>query len=180
MAEENRRITEIVRREGGRLRNFILRRVPDPNEAEDILQDAFSELVAAFRLPMAIEQAGAWLFRVARNLMIDRARKMRPEPLPEGRGEDNADLRLDLLLPDPNEGPEALYIRRIILAELTAAIDELPPEQREVFVAHELEGKSFKELATASATSVNTLLARKRYAVLRLRERLQTIYDEYC
>ena len=179
MAEQNKRIFETVTRERGRLRNFIRRRVPDASEAEDILQDVFYEFVAAYRLPESIEQVGAWLFGVARNRIIDRFRKKKEEPLPEVSGEGDEGTWLDEVLPSPDAGPEAAYARAVLLEELYAALAELPVEQRDVFIAHELEGRSFKELAAESGVGVNTLLARKRYAVLHLRARLQTIYDEF-
>jgi RNA polymerase sigma factor (sigma-70 family) len=179
MAEQNKRIVETVTRERGRLRNFIRRRVPDASEAEDILQDVFYEFVAAYRLPESIEQVGAWLFGVARNRIIDRFRKKKEEPLPEVSGEGDEGTWLDEVLPSPDAGPEAAYARAVLLEELYAALAELPVEQRDVFIAHELEGRSFKELAAESGVGVNTLLARKRYAVLHLRARLQTIYDEF-
>ena len=179
MAEQDKRITETISRERGRLRNFIRRRVPDANEAEDILQDVFFEYVEAYRLPETIEQVGAWLFRVARNRIIDRFRKKREVQLPESDdGEDDGHW-LEEVLPSPDAGPEAAYARGVLLEELFAALNELPKEQRDVFIAHELDGRSFKELAAESGASVNTLLARKRYAVLHLRERLQTIYNEF-
>jgi RNA polymerase sigma factor (sigma-70 family) len=178
MAEQDKRITETLLRERGRLRNFIRRRVPDVNEAEDILQDVFFEYVEAYRLPEPIEQVGAWLFRVARNRIIDRFRKKREVQLPDAPdGEDDAHW-LEEVLPSPEAGPEAAYARGVLLEELTAALGELPQEQRDVFIAHELDGRSFKELAEESGASLNTLLARKRYAVLHLRKRLQAIYDE--
>jgi RNA polymerase sigma factor (sigma-70 family) len=155
--------------------------VPDPRDAEDILQDVFYELVEANRLLMPIEHVTGWLFRVARNRITDLFRKKKPESFTEVApgSEDDEVLQLEDLLPSPDAGPEALYARRVLLDDLEAAIDELPKEQREVFVAHELEGRSFKEMAEETGTSVNTLLSRKRYAVLRLRERLQSIYDEF-
>jgi RNA polymerase sigma factor (sigma-70 family) len=177
MAEQDKRITETLLRERGRLRNFIRRRVPDVNEAEDILQDVFFEYVEAYRLPEPIEQVGAWLFRVARNRIIDRFRKKREVQLPDA-AEDEDGRWLDEVLPSSDGGPEAAYARGVMLEVLTAALGELPKEQREVFIAHELDGRSFKELAEESGTSMNTLLARKRYAVLHLRKRLQAIYDE--
>ena len=177
-AEQDKRIAETVTRERGRLGNFICRRVPDASEAEDILQDVFYEFVEAYRLPEPIEQVGAWLFRVARNRIIDRFRKKREEQLPELSGEDEQGNWLDEVLPSADAGPEALYARGVLLEELTAALDELPREQRAVFIAHELDGRSFKELAAESGLTVNTLLARKRYAVLHLRARLQALYDE--
>jgi RNA polymerase sigma factor (sigma-70 family) len=178
MAEQDKRITETISQERGRLRNFIRRRVPDANEAEDILQDVFFEYVEAYRLPEPIEQVGAWLFRVARNRIIDRFRKKREVQLPEVPDGEDDGRWLEEVLPSPESGPEAAYARGVLLEELTAALAELPQEQREVFIAHELDGRSFKELAAESGTGVNTLLARKRYAVLHLRKRLQSIYDE--
>ena len=179
MAEQDKRIAETVSRERGRLGNFIRRRVPDASEAEDILQDVFYEFVAAYRLPQPIEQVGAWLFRVARNRIIDRFRKKKEESLPEMSGEGDEEFWLDEVLPSPDAGPEAAYARTVLMEELTAALDELPEEQRTVFIAHELDGRSFKELAVVSGVGVNTLLARKRYAVMHLRARLQLIYDEF-
>lgn len=179
MAEQDKRITETISRERGRLRNFIRRRVPDANEAEDILQDVFFEYVEAYRLPEPIEQVGAWLFRVARNRIVDRFRKKREVQLPELSGEADDEHWLEEVLPSPDAGPEAAYARGVLLEELYVALEELPKEQRDVFIAHELDGRSFKELAADSGASVNTLLARKRYAVLHLRARLQTIYDEF-
>ncbi len=179
MAEQDKRITETITRERGRLRNFIRRRVPDTNEAEDILQDVFFEYVEAYRLPEPIEQVGAWLFRVARNRIIDRFRKKREVQLPEPPGDADDGYWLEEVLPSPEAGPEAAYARGVLMQELYAALEELPREQRDVFIAHELEGRSFKEMAAASGIGSNTLLARKRYAVLHLRARLQTIYDEF-
>jgi RNA polymerase sigma factor (sigma-70 family) len=179
--EQDRRIAEVVNREQSRLRNFIRRRVPDPRDAEDILQDVFYELVEANRLLMPIQHVTGWLFRVARNRITDLFRKKKPESFSDAAVADEGDevLQLEDLLPSPDAGPEALYARNVLLDELELAIDELPEEQREVFVAHELEGRSFKEMAAAAGVTVNTLLSRKRYAVLRLRERLQGIYDEF-
>jgi RNA polymerase sigma factor (sigma-70 family) len=179
--EQDRRISEVVRREQGRLRNFIRRRVRDAGDTEDVLQDVFYELVAANRLLMPIEHVTSWLFRVARNRIVDLFRKKKPESFSDATvtDADGEMLRLEDLLPSPDAGPEALYTRGVLLDELEEAIDELPEEQREVFVAHELEGHSFKEISAETGVSVNTLLSRKRYAVLRLRERLQTIYDEF-
>lgn len=179
MAEQDKRIAETVLRERGRLANFIRRRVPDPGEAEDILQDVFYEFVAAYRLPEPIEQVGAWLFRVARNRIIDRFRKKKEEPLPKVSGEADEGTWLDEVLPSPDAGPEAAYARAVLLEELYAALAELPEEQRAVFIAHELDGHSFKELAAESGVGVNTLLARKRYAVMHLRAKLKDIYDEF-
>src|SRR6476646_7555747 len=182
--EQDQRISEVVKREGSRLRNFIRRRVPDRRDAEDVLQDVFYKLVEANRLLMPIEHVTGWLFRVARNRITDLFRERRPEsfsaPMPQVHDDDDAGelLQLEDLLPSPDAGPEALYLRNLLLDELALALDELPDEQREVFVAHELEGRTFKELAAETGVSVNTLLSRKRYAVLHLRERLQSIYNE--
>jgi RNA polymerase sigma factor (sigma-70 family) len=179
--EQDKRISEVVKREQSRLRSFIRRRVHDPRDAEDILQDVFYELVEANRLLMPIAHVTGWLFRVARNRILDLIRKKRPESFSDTAiwDENDQHLRLEDLLPSPDAGPELLYVRSVLLDELELAIDELPKEQREVFVAHELEGHSFKEMAAATGVSVNTLLSRKRYAVLHLRERLQSIYDEF-
>ncbi|NYF21735.1 RNA polymerase sigma factor (sigma-70 family) [Xanthomonas sp. JAI131] len=181
--ETDRAIAATVLRERSRLGNFIRRRVLDRAEAEDILQDVLSEFVQAYRLPAPIEQASAWLFQVARNRIIDRFRKRNAQPLQEYRddaGEDADDdtLRLDLALPAPGGGPDAAYARARLLLALQQALDELPQSQSEVFVAHEFEGRSFKQMAADSGIAINTLLARKRYAVLYLRARLQTAYDE--
>jgi len=179
--DRDQRISEVVKREQSRLRSFIRRRVPDPRDAEDILQDVFYKLVEANRLLMPIEHVTGWLFRVARNRITDLFRKKKPETFSDAAVEDEAGeaLQLEDLLPSPDAGPEALYIRSVLLDELELALDELPDEQREVFVAHELEGRSFREMAAETGVSVNTLLSRKRYAVLHLRERLQSIYDEF-
>ena len=179
--EQDQRITQVVRQEQGRLRNFIRRRVPDPLDAEDILQEVFYELVEANRLLMPIEHVTGWLFRVARNRITDLFRKKKPESFSDAAvaDEEGELLRLEDLLPSPDAGPDALYARSVLLEELEFALDELPEEQREVFVGHELEGRSFKEMAAETGVSVNTLLSRKRYAVLHLRERLQSIYDEF-
>ena len=181
MTEQDRQITEIIAEERSRLRNFIRRRVPDPSDAEDIVQEVFYELVEANRLLMPIEHVTGWLFRVARNRITDLFRKKKPETFSDAAvvDEDGEVLRIEDLLPSPDAGPEALYFRNVLLDELEFALDELPGEQREVFVAHELEGRSFKEMAAETGVSVNTLLSRKRYAVLHLRERLQSIYDEF-
>jgi RNA polymerase sigma factor (sigma-70 family) len=177
--EQNQRISEAIERERTRLWQFIRKRVADRSDAEDILQDVFYELVEASRLTRPIEQVAAWLFRVARNRIIDLFRKKRPEAITVARSEDEPGLNLVDLLPSLDGGPEAAYAQTILFEELEDALDELPEEQREVFIAHELEGRSFKELAAESGLSVNTLLSRKRYAVLHLRRRLQAIYDEY-
>src|SRR5438270_5614907 len=173
--EQDQRISDVVRREQSRLGNFIRRRVPDPSDAEDILQEVFYELVEANRLLMPIEHVTGWLFRVARNRITDLFRKKQPESFSEQEiaSDDEDTYRFEDMLPSPDAGPEALYVRNALLDELHAALEELPKEQREVFMAHELEGRSFAEMAAASGVSVNTLLARKRYAVLYLRKLLQ-------
>jgi RNA polymerase sigma factor (sigma-70 family) len=177
--EQDRRISDVVQREQSRLLRFIRRRVPDPRDAEDILQDVFYELVEANRLLVPIEHITGWLFRVARNRITDLFRKKKPESFGEGANEDDERLRVEDLLPSPDAGPDALFARSLLLDALELAVEELPEEQREVFVAHELEGRSFKEMAAETGVSVNTLLSRKRYAVRHLRERLQAMYDEF-
>jgi RNA polymerase sigma factor (sigma-70 family) len=191
--EQDQRISDVVKRERSRLRNFIRRRVPDPRDAEDILQDVFYELVEANRLLMPIDHVTGWLFRVARNRITDLFRRNKPQrfsatALPakafavaatvDDDDEDAGRLPWEELLPSPDAGPDALYARSVLLDELERAVDALPEDQRDVFVAHELEGRSFKEMAAETGVSMNTLLSRKRYAVLRLRERLQRIYNE--
>jgi RNA polymerase sigma factor (sigma-70 family) len=182
ITDRDRDITETVLRERSRLGNFIRRRVNDAGDAEDILQDVFHEFVEAYRLPAPIEQASAWLFRVARNRIVDRFRKKKEVPLSvaaDSHDDVESEWRLDLALPDPMASPEAAYARSTLLAALQAALYELPDEQREVFVAHELEGSSFNEMVARSGVGLNTLLARKRYAVLHLRKRLQPLYDDF-
>jgi RNA polymerase sigma factor (sigma-70 family) len=180
--EQNRRIAETVKREQGRLRSFIRKRVLDESDVEDILQEVFYELVQAYRLMKPLEQVGAWLFRVARNRIIDRFRSRKQEALrsdPAGATEEAERFPWEDMLPSPDTGPEAAYARELLLEEIDAALDELPEEQREVFVAHEFEGRSFRELAEASGVSVNTLLSRKHYAAVYLRRRLRSIYEEF-
>jgi len=179
--EQDQRISDVVKREQPRLRNFIRRRVRDPLDVEDILQDVFYRLVEANRLLMPIEHVTGWLFRVARNRITDLFRKKEPENFSEIEPveEEDESLSFEDLLPSPDAGPEARYARSVLLEELERALDELPREQRAVFVAHEFEGRSFKELSAETGESVNTLLSRKRYAVLHLRERLQQVYDEF-
>lgn len=182
MVDQDQRISEAVSREQSRLRSFIRRRVADPGDAEDILQEVFYELVEAYRMMKPAEQVTAWLFRVARNRITDLFRKRSREALrgePERVAEEGEVLSLEELLPSPDAGPEAAHARSVLLEELDDALDELPAEQREVFIAHELMGYSFKELSAQTGLSVNTLLSRKHYAVLHLRERLQAIYDEF-
>src|SRR5260370_396655 len=181
MAEQDDRISEAIDRDKTRLRNFIRRRVADPSDAEDILQEVFYELVETYRLMKPIEKVGSWLVRVARNRITDLVRKRKPEastndPVAEQEGEF---LTLEDLLPSREAGPEAAYARTVLLAELEDALEDLPDEQREVFLAHEIEGRSFKDLAAETGLSVNTLLSRKHYAVIHLRERLRAVYDEF-
>jgi len=178
--ERDQQLSDVVRKERGRLLGFIRGRVPDPLDAEDILQDVFHELAEANRLLVPIDHVTGWLFRVARNRIIDLFRRRRPERLsvPLAGADGVAGASLEDLLPSPEAGPEALYARRVLLEELAMALDELPEEQRAVFVAHELEGRSFKELAAETGVSINTLLSRKHYAVLHLRERLQELRDD--
>ncbi|HQT25712.1 MAG TPA: sigma-70 family RNA polymerase sigma factor [Burkholderiales bacterium] len=177
MKERDSRTAEAVLREGRRLRNFIRRRVPDPMDAEDILQDVFFAFFEACRLPEPLEETGAWLFRVARNRIIDRFRRKQREPFcDEGNGEEDS---LSESAAPSEDGPEALFARKALLEELDRAFNALPQAQREVFLAHELEGKSFRELALESGLPLNTLLARKRYAVLGLRIRLKEFYRDF-
>ena len=177
-ADQNRRLSEVIQRERRGLFRFIRKRVDDEGDAEDILQDVFYELIEAYRLMKPIEQVGSWLYRVARNRIIDLFRKRRPEAIGEMPLDGDVDPFEDLL-PSTDAGPDALYARSVLLEELDAALQELPAEQREVFVAHEMDGHSFKELADETGLSINTLLSRKRYAILHLRRRLQAIYDEF-
>jgi len=186
ITKQDSEITETVLRERKKLGSFIARRVSDQSEADDILQDVFYEFMQACHLPAPIEQASAWLFRVARNRIIDRFRKKKEQSLYAANGDTgdtlddcDSEYRLDLMMPSAENGPEALYARSVLLKELQLALDELPENQRDVFIAHELEGISFKQMSLQSGVTVNTLLARKRYAVLYLRTRLQTIYDEF-
>jgi RNA polymerase sigma factor (sigma-70 family) len=179
--EQDQRISAAIQREGQRLLQFIRKRVDDQGDAEDILQDVFYELTEAYRVMKPVEQIGAWLYRVARNRIIDRFRKVRPEAFAEVPARETGEgmLRFEDLLPSPDAGPEAAYARGVLLEELDAALEELPEEQRSVFVAHEIDGRSFKQLAAETGLSVNTLLSRKHYAVVYLRRRLQAIYEEF-
>ena len=178
----DRQVYEELERERPRLRNWIRRRLADPSEVEDVLQDVFFELVQVDRLLSPIEDVGAWLYRVARNRITDLFRKKRPEALADQliTTHTGEALSLEDLLPSPEAGPEAIYARGILIEELADSIEALPAEQREVFLAHEIEGLSFREISALTGTSVNTLLARKRYAVLQLRRRLQVIYEEFA
>lgn len=179
--EQDRQISEVVKRERARLLNFIRRRVADPGDAEDVLQDVFYRLVEANRLLMPIEHVTGWLFRVARNRIADLFRKKEPENFSDLDVEEDDEewLSFEDLLPSPDAGPEAAYARNAMLRELERALHELSPEQRDVFVAHEFEGQSFNEISERTGVSVNTLLSRKRYGVLHLRERLRRAYDDF-
>jgi RNA polymerase sigma factor (sigma-70 family) len=182
MAEQDQRISEVISRDRPRLHNFIRKRVADVADAEDILQDVFYELLEAYRMMKPVEQVTAWLFQVARNRITDLFRKKNREESrtdPATPAEDGELLLLEELLPSPDAGPEAAYARSVLLEELDHALDELPEEQREVFIGHELMGYSFKELSARSGVGLNTLISRKHYAVLHLRKRLQAIYDEF-
>ena len=181
MTEQDRRISDVVSTQGARLRNFIRRRVPNDADAEDLLQEVFYELVEANRLLMPIEYVTGWLFQVARNRITDLFRKKKPENFSDAAVADESGelLSIEDLLPSADAGPEAAYLRAEILEELELALAELPDEQRSVFMAHEIHGRSFKELSRETGVSINTLLSRKRYAVLHLRERLQSIHDEF-
>jgi RNA polymerase sigma factor (sigma-70 family) len=179
--ETDRQVYAVLERERPRLRNWIRRQLADPSEVEDVLQDVFFELVQVDRLLSPIEDVGAWLYRVARNRITDLFRKKRPEALADQVIASHAGeaLALEDLLPSPEASPEALYARGILIEELADSLEALPAEQREVFLAHEIEGLSFREISALTGTSVNTLLSRKRYAVLQLRQRLQVIYEEF-
>jgi RNA polymerase sigma factor (sigma-70 family) len=181
MTEQDQRISEAISRDESRLREFIRKRVSEPGDAEDILQDVFYELVETYRMMKPVEQVTAWLFRIARNRIIDLFRKRRSEGLATGPvtlSEDGEPLLLTDLLPSRDAGPEAAYARTVLVEELDDALEELSEEQKEVFIAHEIEGYSFREIAAQTGISVNTLLSRKHYAVLHLRQRLRAIYDE--
>jgi RNA polymerase sigma factor (sigma-70 family) len=181
MIEQDRQIAEVISEQRSRLRSFIRKRVPNESDVEDLLQEVFYELVAAHRLLMPIDYVTGWLYRVARNRITDLFRKKRPENFADAAVEDEEGqlLRIEELLPSPDAGPEADYFRSVLFGELEAAVGELPAEQRAVFIAHEIEGRSFKELSAENGVNVNTLLARKRYAVLHLRQRLQSIHEEF-
>ena len=182
MPEQDQQISEAISRDEPRLRNFIRKRVADAGDAEDVLQDVFYELVETYRMMKPVEQVTAWLFRVARNRITDLFRRKNREALRTEAAsvlEDGGELYLEELLPSSDAGPDAAYARSVLLEELDDALDELPEEQREVFIGHEMMGYSFKEMAAQSGVSVNTLLSRKHYAVLHLRQRLQAIYNEF-
>lgn len=179
MDEQDRLIAEAVKRDEPRLRSFIRRRVADIADAEDVLQDVFSELVSMYRMMQPAEEMTAWLFRVARNRITDLFRRKELKSLSEPVGNEDGARTLEDLLPSPASGPDAEFARGVLVEALEDALEELPENQREVFVAHELLGKSFKEISDATGVGVNTLLSRKRYAVLYLRERLKDIHEDY-
>jgi RNA polymerase sigma factor (sigma-70 family) len=181
-ASQNGGAPDALERYGARLAKFIRRRVPDRFDAEDILQDVLYEFVESGDTTHSIDQVGAWLFRVARSRIVDFFRKKKPERFAELRTDGNAEggaSSIEDLLPSPDAGPDAFYARGVLMRELADAIDDLPDEQRHVFIAHEIEGRSFKELAAETGVSVNTLLSRKHYAVISLRRRLEAIYEEF-
>jgi RNA polymerase sigma factor (sigma-70 family) len=182
LSDQDRRISEAIARDEPRLRNFIRRRVADPSDAEDILQDVFYELVEAYRMMRPVEQVTAWLFRVARNRIIDLFRRKKREALTiksDVLPDDEGPRSLEEMLPSPDAGPDAVYAGNILLQELEEVLDELPAEQRDIFIAHEVMGYTFNELADRYGVGVNTLLSRKHYAVKFLRERLREIYNEF-
>jgi RNA polymerase sigma factor (sigma-70 family) len=178
--EQDQLIAEAVERDEPRLRSFIRKRVLDLGDAEDVLQDVFYELTSAYRMMKPAEEMTAWLFRVARNRITDLFRRRKAVSLNEAVDDEDGARELEDLLPSPDAGPDAMYARTVLMDALDDALEELPEEQREVFVGHELLGRSFKEMAEESGMSVNTLLSRKRYAVLHLRERLQEIRREFA
>jgi RNA polymerase sigma factor (sigma-70 family) len=181
MIEQDRQISQVIAEERSRLRNFIRKRVPNEADVEDLVQEVFYELVQAHRLLMPIDYVTGWLFRVARNRITDLFRKKKPDNFTDTvvENEDGELLRIEDLIPSRDAGPEALYLRGLLLDELEDALAELPPEQREVFIAHEIEGRSFNVLSAETGLNLSTLLSRKRYAVLHLRRRLQAIHNEF-
>ena len=170
--EQDQFIAEALERDEPRLRNFIRKRVLDSGDAEDVLQDVFYELIQAYRLMKPMEQVTAWLYRVARNRITDLFRRQKPSSLSEPLASDAEAGTIEDLLPSPDAGPDAVFARNVLFSVLDEALEELPPEQSEVFIAHEWMGRSFKEISDETGVSVNTLLSRKRYAVLHLRKRL--------
>jgi RNA polymerase sigma factor (sigma-70 family) len=180
ITEQDQLLSEAMERDQPRLRNFIRKYVTDTGEAEDILQDVFYELLEAYRLMKPIEHVTAWLFRVARNRMVDLFRTKKPSSLNNPLSADEGGDTLEDLLPSPDAGPEAAYARSLLLDALDEALEELPVSQRQVFIAHELVGRSFKDISAETGLSVNTLLSRKHYAVLHLRQSLQSIYENYA
>jgi RNA polymerase sigma factor (sigma-70 family) len=180
ITEQDQLISEALERDQPRLRSFIRKHVADTGEAEDILQDVFYELLEAYRLMKPIEHVTAWLFRVARNRMVDLFRRKKPGSLNNPASTEDDGATLEDLLPSADNGPEAAYARGLLLDALDDALEELPEAQREVFIAHELMGQSFKDISAETGLSVNTLLSRKHYAVQHLRQSLQTIYENFA
>lgn len=180
ISQQDQLLSEAIARDQPRLRNFIRRHVSDNGEAEDILQDVFYELLQAYRMMKPVEHVTGWLFRVARNRIVDLFRRNRPGSLSDPITSEEDSLLLEDLLPSSDDGPEAAYARTVLLEALEDALDELPDEQRSVFIAHELAGRSFRQLSDETGVSINTLLSRKRYAVLYLRRRLQAIYNDFA
>jgi RNA polymerase sigma factor (sigma-70 family) len=178
--EQDQLISQALERDQPRLRNFIRKHVADTSEAEDILQDVFYELIEAYRLMKPVEHVTAWLFRVARNRMVDLFRRKKPTSLNNPVSAEEGGDTLEDLLPSADAGPEAAYARSLLLDALEEALEELPATQRQVFIAHEVLGQSFKEISAETGLSVNTLLSRKHYAVLHLRQRLQSIYETFA
>lgn len=172
-AEQNQHLSWIFESERRRLLAFIRGRIPDEIDAEDLLQDVFYELVEAYRLMKPVAHAGAWMMQVAKNRITDLFRRGKTQVV-----EDESRRILEDLLPSPDAGPDVLFARGVLLAEIEAALGELPQSQREVFLAHELDGRSFAEISAETGVGVKTLLSRKHYAVKRLRNRLKRIYDE--
>jgi RNA polymerase sigma factor (sigma-70 family) len=180
ITEQDQLLSQAIERDQPRLRSFIRKYVSDSGEAEDILQDVFYELLEAYRFMRPIEHVTAWLFRVARNRMTDLFRKTKPGSLSDAASTEDSGDTLEDLLPSSDAGPEAAYARSLLLDALDEALEELPSAQREVFIAHELMGQSFKDISAETGLSVNTLLSRKHYAVLHLRQSLQSIYENYA
>src|ERR1700734_1627038 len=178
--EQDQLLSQAMERDQPRLRSFIRKYVADSGEAEDILQDVFYELLEAYRFMKPIEHVTAWLFRVARNRMTDLFRRNKPSSLNNPVSADEGGDTLEDLLPSADAGPEAAYARSLLLDALDEALEELPVAQRQVFIAHELMGRSFKDISAETGLSVNTLLSRKHYAVLHLRQSLQSIYENYA
>jgi RNA polymerase sigma factor (sigma-70 family) len=171
MTQQDSVITDTFNKEKAKLRNFIRKSVPNAGDADDILQDVFYEFVSAYRLPEPLEQVGAWLYRVAKNRIVDRFRKQKHEVVLT-QDDDKDALWLEAILSIETETPASIFERKMLVEHVIATLNLLPAEQRQVFIAHELDGKSFKQIAAESGVAINTLLARKRYAVTFLQEQL--------
>ncbi len=183
MTEQDDRLQQAVREQRGKLLSFIRRRIPDQEDAEDVLQDVFFELVQSYRLVKPVEQMAAWLFRVARNKIIDRYRRPKPASLEEAAAYHSAadsdePLLLADVLPAPDDSTETAMARETIMEAILDALDELPPAQREVFVWHEFDGKTFRQMAEETGVPLKTLISRKHYAVQQLRTKLQALYTD--